>query len=99
VAGCLNLLESLSLLFVVVGHDVYEKKQHQFKTIHQYAHWHNEVKPHLSLNIETETPIQAFHRKRPPKEERTETAEPLVKQLWEIMDRTGGRNAYYFSGW
>jgi len=28
--------------------------------------WHNEIKPHLSLNIEAlETPIQAFHRKLP----------------------------------
>jgi putative transposase len=43
---------------------VYEQKQHQFKSIDEYVHWHNEVKPHLSLNIETlETPIQAFHRK------------------------------------
>jgi len=45
---------------------VYEQKQHQFKSIDEYIHWHNEVKPHLSLNIETlETPIQAFHRKQP----------------------------------
>ena len=45
---------------------VYEQKQHQFKSIDEYVHWHNEIKPHLSLNIEAlETPIQAFHRKRP----------------------------------
>jgi len=45
---------------------VYEQKQHQFKSIDEYVQWHNEVKPHLSLNIETlETPIQAFHRKLP----------------------------------
>ena len=45
---------------------VYEQKRHQFKTIDEYVHWHNEIKPHLSLNIETlETPIQAFHRKQP----------------------------------
>jgi putative transposase len=45
---------------------VYEQKQHQFKSVDEYVHWHNEVKPHLSLNIETlETPIQAFHRKLP----------------------------------
>ena len=45
---------------------VYEQKQHQFKSVEEYVHWHNEVKPHLSLNIETlETPIQAFHRKLP----------------------------------
>ena len=59
---------------------VYEQKKHQFKTIDEYVHWHNEVKPHLSLNIETlETPIQAFHRKQPPKEEKAETTQPLVK--------------------
>ena len=59
---------------------VYEQKRHQFRSIDEYVHWHNEIKPHLSLNIEAlETPIQAFHRKQPPKEEKTETAEPLVK--------------------
>ena len=59
---------------------VYEQKRHQFRSIDEYVHWHNEVKPHMSLNIEAlETPIQAFHRKQPPKEEKTETAEPLVK--------------------
>jgi transposase InsO family protein len=59
---------------------VYEQKQHQFKSIDEYVRWHNEIKPHLSLNIEAlETPIQAFHRKQSPKEEKTETAEPLVK--------------------
>jgi len=59
---------------------VYDQKKHQFKSIDEYVHWHNEVKPHLSLNIETlETPIQAFHRKQPPKEEKAETTEPLVK--------------------
>jgi len=59
---------------------VYEQKQHQFKSVDEYVHWHNQIKPHLSLNIETlEPPIQAFHRKQPPREEKTETAEPLVK--------------------
>jgi len=59
---------------------VYEQKRHQFKSMDEYVHWHNEIKPHLSLNIETlETPTQAFHRKQPPKTERTETTEPLVK--------------------
>jgi len=60
---------------------VYEQKQHQFKSIDEYVNWHNEIKPHLSLNIETlETPIQAFHRKLPlEKTEMTETTEPLVK--------------------
>ena len=45
---------------------VYEQKQHQFKSIEEYVQWHNQIKPHLSLNIETlETPIQAFQRKLP----------------------------------
>lgn len=45
---------------------VYEQKKHQFKSIKEYVHWHNEIKPHLSLNLDNlETPIQAFHRKRP----------------------------------
>jgi len=54
---------------------VYEQKQHQFKSVDEYVHWHNEIKPHLSLHIETlETPIQAFHRKLPPqKTEATQT--------------------------
>ena len=61
---------------------VYDQKSHQFKSIDEYVQWHNEVKPHLSLNIETlETPIQAFWRKLPlEKRERIETKEPLVKK-------------------
>jgi len=59
---------------------VYDQKRHQFKSIDEYVHWHNEIKPHLSLNIEAlETPIQAFHRKQPSREEKTETTESLVK--------------------
>jgi transposase InsO family protein len=59
---------------------VYDQKRHQFKSIDEYVHWHNEIKPHMSLNWETlETPIQAFQRKQRPKQEKTETAEPLVK--------------------
>jgi hypothetical protein len=35
----------------------------------------------MSLNWEAlETPIQAFQRKQPPKEEKIETTEPPVKQ-------------------
>jgi len=42
----------------------------------------------MSLNFEAlENPIQAFHRKQPPTKEKTETAEPLVKKLWEITPR------------
>jgi len=48
---------------------VYDQKRHQFKHIDEYVHWHNEVKPHLSLDFENlETPIQAFHRKKQPKQ-------------------------------
>jgi len=55
---------------------VYEQKRHQFRSIDEYVHWHNEVKPHLSLNIETlETPIQAFHRKLPL--QKTETSQTI----------------------
>ncbi len=38
----------------------------QIATIPEYVRWHNEIKPHMSLNWENlETPIQAFHRKLP----------------------------------
>jgi len=38
----------------------------QIATISEYVRWHNEIKPHMSLNWENlETPIQAFHRKLP----------------------------------
>ena len=41
----------------------YEQKRYQFKSIDEYSHWHDEAKPHVSLNIESlETPIQVFHR-------------------------------------
>jgi len=29
---------------------VYDQKRHQFKSIDEYVHWHNEIKPHMSLN-------------------------------------------------
>ena len=45
---------------------VYDEKRRQFKSIEEYVNWQNEVKPHLSLDFENlETPIQAFHRKKP----------------------------------
>jgi putative transposase len=38
----------------------------QIATIPEYVHWHNEIKPHMSLDWENlETPLQAFHRKLP----------------------------------
>jgi len=38
----------------------------QIATIPEYVHWHNQIKPHMSLDWENlETPIQAFHRKLP----------------------------------
>ncbi len=52
---------------------VYEQKQHQFNSVDEYAHWHNEIKPHLSLNIETLEPqskpsTRNYHcrRQKPP---------------------------------
>ena len=48
---------------------VYDQKRSQFRGTDEYVRWHNEVKPHLSLDFENlETPIQAFHRKKPPKQ-------------------------------
>ena len=46
----------------------------QIATIPQYVHWHNEIKPHMSLNWENlETPLQAFHRKLP-EDRKTQTS-------------------------
>jgi transposase InsO family protein len=57
--------------------NINEQKKHQLKIIDECVQWYNEIKPHLSLNIEAlETPIQAFQRKQPPKGERSETADP-----------------------
>jgi len=54
---------------------VSDQKQHQFKSIDEYVQWHNEIKPHMSLNFEAlETPIQAFHRKQP--QDKPLTVEP-----------------------
>jgi len=59
---------------------VYDQKKHQFKDIDEYVNWHNEVKPHLSLNLENlETPIQAFHRKKPPKQTPIQTETEVAK--------------------
>jgi putative transposase len=59
---------------------VNEQKPHQFRSIEEYIHWHSEIKPHMSLNwVAHETPVQAFQRKQPPKQEKIETMEPLVK--------------------
>ena len=45
---------------------VYEQKRDQFKSVDEYVHWHNTIKPHMSLDWKNmETPIQAFHRKLP----------------------------------
>ena len=38
----------------------------QIATVPEYVHWHNQIKPHMSLNWENlETPLQAFQRKLP----------------------------------
>jgi len=64
---------------------VYDQKKHQFKSIDEYVHWHNEIKPHLSLNYET--PIRIFQKKLPT--EKTETVRTVqdAKQLWETTPR------------
>ena len=41
---------------------LYEQKRDKFTTLEEFRHWYNEVRPHLSLNLET--PWQAFQRKR-----------------------------------
>jgi len=59
---------------------VYDEKREQFKTLEEYVHWHNEVKPHLSLDFENlETPIQAFHRKKQPQQANTPVEKEVVK--------------------
>jgi putative transposase len=59
---------------------VYDGKRAQFKTLEEYVHWQNEVKPHLSLDFERlETPIQAFHRKKPPQQANTPAEKDVVK--------------------
>ena len=35
-----------------------------FSTVEEVIHWHNEIKPHMSLDLENlETPLQEFQRK------------------------------------
>ena len=58
----------------------YDEKRHRFNSIDEYVHWQNEVKPHLSLDFENlETPIQAFHRKKPPQQGSTSVKTEVVK--------------------
>lgn len=40
------------------------EKRHDFETVEETVDWHNNIKPHMSLNLdELETPAQAFQRK------------------------------------
>jgi len=40
------------------------ERRHDFSTVDEVVSWHNEIKPHMSLNLdELETPAQAFQRK------------------------------------
>ena len=42
----------------------YDKHREAFKSIEEFLHWYNDVKPHRSLNFDVlETPSQAFIRK------------------------------------
>ncbi len=44
--------------------DCYDRHREAFKTIEEFLHWYNEVRPHRALNFEElETPSQAFIRK------------------------------------
>jgi len=59
---------------------VYDQKRHQFKRIEECVRWHNEVKPHLSLDFENlETPTQAFNRKKPPEQLTAPVEKEVVK--------------------
>jgi len=59
---------------------VYDQKRHQFSSLEEYVHWHNEIKPHLSLNFEElETPILAFYRKLPQEQQVAAPSEARVK--------------------
>ena len=49
-------------------HGEIERKQKWFKDIHELMHWWNNIRPHMSLNMDTlETPARAFLRKMPEK--------------------------------
>lgn len=41
-----------------------ERKLNEFKDIHELVIWYNEIRPHMSLNLDNlETPLEAFYRK------------------------------------
>ena len=45
-----------------------QRKQRWFETIDELIHWHDHIKPHMSLDWDNlETPAQAFARKMPQK--------------------------------
>lgn len=47
--------------------DTYKRYREAFKTIQEFLHWYNEIRPHRALNFEVlETPDQAFIRKMRP---------------------------------
>ncbi len=42
----------------------YRQKRHMFSSLKEFVYWYNNIKPHMSLNLEKlETPSQAFIRK------------------------------------
>jgi putative transposase len=44
-----------------------KQKLHLFESLREFVTWYNDIKPHMSLNLdELETPSQAFWRKMPP---------------------------------
>ncbi|HZX45623.1 MAG TPA: DDE-type integrase/transposase/recombinase [Candidatus Nanoarchaeia archaeon] len=46
--------------------ETYDKHRHAFKSLEEFCHWYNEMRPHRSLKFEIlETPQEAFIRKMP----------------------------------
>ena len=44
--------------------DCYDRHREAFKTVDEFLHWYNDLRPHRSLKFEIlETPSQAFIRK------------------------------------
>lgn len=48
-------------------HDLYRRRRHEFKSLKAFVQWYNEVRPHMSLDLDNvETPSEAFMRKMRP---------------------------------
>ncbi len=59
-----------------------EQKLKFFSTVEEFVSWYNEIKPHMSLNLEElETPARAFYRKLPPERVMGYAAEWLLAEV------------------